>query len=1231
MPPSPSSPNGRTKLAKLKPKTGTGKLSGSTSASGLQSGDIDWRVFGLDLDPPPGAPQVGSRSSIPAPPGPRPPGIAGIGLKVPTGRGSYAGVKLESLDRSKPAIAFDSSDLSHLRSSVKRAPGYTEQLPPLSALLEERGVDYDRPNIDRDVQLPLEAFEDTTMCTRTPEEWIRLMRDPTTGTLTPLACQALRMQEDGSGRWLQAVATSWDVASQRFIVRWLNGQEDRVLNLHVLFEGDDPILFADRLQKALQQRRYANSLLKYHFFIDSMPEDRSRRIGRESVARISKMAKGVLWNANSDFADKLGNKLDSLIQEAQKEYVRVQNLITFEKVRSQGSLSVLPPDLKLPPPPEPTEVPYLGVKVLPAWDVTTMGPPDPQVPRGFRQAFEWFCKSSLLIRPEVCGALQATRAMCLDLLTERVFETNFQQPLRLQEFIEREEASIMRLKGRLGMWVNTIRMRITQCLQQATVKWFHLNETSLENYKASRLRPMLVCGRLMMSNAFLLLGEDNLRNYVESLEDMAPLKVDIPKGAYCLKQLRNIAADKKAENGEVVLDPTFKKALFRIELAFAAIPEKTAEQLWADKKDKKDDKKGKDKGKDDKAAAPPAPEPLHFTFKTSLDDYKKAVMSAFERGIDAFKGIHSVESVLMPHLIRDDHLDPNFKSTDAWVDRLRKRLQKLMEMHEPWMDQLLKEIETFKDIVMLDPEAVPKRLQTESQPAAAVKQMILDKQERIRQVTEAFPAQQDDPVTIGFFRLETGTIRASLIEKLEQSIQLLLKCLAVQLEGDIQTATASFSDIFTRLKTEVHTIEECSDMREFLKSIPGELNKLQGAVNDAMNLTDLVEDLRYVLSADVLDARWDMFGSSGVVKTKAQKCLQYLDSRHAEYLSAQEAEQKEFDVRLENLEKVIEEFSQYRDLAQVKEVAEKVRTTSEEIRQCQDLVRQFNSREVLFDRDQTDYSNLNTMIKTFEPYNNLWKTAGDWVNNKEAWLKGNFEEIDPRYCENEVTNGIRLLFKTIRTLKENEETKSISGIAEQIKQELEEFKPNLPLVTGLRNDGMRARHWEQISSKCGVAVGPGMDGGFSLQRLLDVGLLNFVNDVADVGDRAGKEFGLEKTLNKMKADWEPLMFDLSEKYRKTGTYVLKGDGEAMVLLDEHIVTTQAMMFSTFKGPFEADIDEWNARLMRVSETLEEWLKCQKSWMYLQPIFDSDDIMRQLPAEGKRFKSVDADWRADCFC
>merc|ERR1712039_261369 len=144
----------------------------------------------------------------------------------------------------------------------------------------------------------------------------------------------------------------------------------------------------------------------------------------------------------------------------------------------EGKLNVLPVDLKLPPAPPPPEVPYRGVKELPHWD-ESMGPPDPQIPQDYAQAYQWFHRASLRIKPEVCMALAATRGMCLDLLQERVFETAFGSPMRLQEFIEKEEAAVMRLKGRLGMWVNTIRSRITQALQTATVKWFNTNETSL--------------------------------------------------------------------------------------------------------------------------------------------------------------------------------------------------------------------------------------------------------------------------------------------------------------------------------------------------------------------------------------------------------------------------------------------------------------------------------------------------------------------------------------------------------------------------------------------------------------------------------------------------------------------------------------------------------------------------------------------------------------------------------
>ena len=82
------------------------------------------------------------------------------------------------------------------------------------------------------------------------------------------------------------------------------------------------------------------------------------------------------------------------------------------------------------------------------------------------------------------------------------------------------------------------------------------------------------------------------------------------------------------------------------------------------------------------------------------------------------------------------------------------------------------------------------------------------------------------------------------------------------------------------------------------------------------------------------------------------------------------------------------------------------------------------------------------------------------------------------------------------------------------------------------------------------------------------------------------------------------------------------------MLDEHIVNTQVIQFSAFKKPFEEEIVSWYAKLKTVSDVMEEWMKCQGQWMYLQPIFDSGDISKQLPAESKKFRSVDNIWKAN---
>uniref|UniRef100_A0A8C2TLH0 Dynein axonemal heavy chain 1 n=1 Tax=Coturnix japonica TaxID=93934 RepID=A0A8C2TLH0_COTJA len=266
------------------------------------------------------------------------------------------------------------------------------------------------------------------------------------------------------------------------------------------------------------------------------------------------------------------------------------------------------------------------------------------------------------------------------------------------------------------------------------------------------------------------------------------------------------------------------------------------------------------------------------------------------------------------------------------------------------------------------------------------------------------------------------------------------------------------------------------------------------------------------------------------------------------------------------------------------------------------------------------YKKLTRMVKDFQPYCDLWTTVSDWLNWCNSWMDGPLTEIEAEQLEKNVNESFKTMQKCVRQFKNSP---ACQGVATEFRDKIEEFKLYVPLIQGLNNPGMGSRHWKMLSEEINMDIEP--DPDLTLRRCLDMELQDHIETITKIAEIAGKEYAIESALDKMESEWSSVLFAVSP-YKDTGTFILKDTDEASQLLDDHIVMTQSMSFSPFKKHFEERMNTWENKLKMTQDVLDEWLNCQCSWLYLEPIFSSEDIKRQLPEESERFDVVDKDWR-----
>ncbi|XP_068083304.1 dynein axonemal heavy chain 7 [Anabrus simplex] len=345
-----------------------------------------------------------------------------------------------------------------------------------------------------------------------------------------------------------------------------------------------------------------------------------------------------------------------------------------------------------------------------------------------------------------------------------------------------------------------------------------------------------------------------------------------------------------------------------------------------------------------------------------------------------------------------------------------------------------------------------------------------------------------------------------------------------------------------------------------------------------------------------------------------------VEQKTIEYQESLKERIRKFEEELEAYDKQADEFVTYGDIEELPRYLRKAQTLDNKLQTALERIDRFNEEEVAYGWEQSQYPLRKQVVDKLAPFKKLYENASEFSTKYDSWMNNRVGTFNPDDIEVDVGNYYRTIYKLEKTFTDVPAAKQL---ATTVRETIEVFREHMPIVQTLGNPGMKDRHWERVSEIVGFPIRP--DADLTLAKIIDYGLEEFLPKFEAISESATKENNLEKALKKMKMEWSGLLFTVVA-YRDSGTHILSAVDDIQLLLDDHIVKTQTMKSSPFIKPFEEEILSWEAKLYLLQEILDEWIKVQSTWLYLEPIFSSPDILSQMPEEGRRFTAVDKMWR-----
>ena len=289
------------------------------------------------------------------------------------------------------------------------------------------------------------------------------------------------------------------------------------------------------------------------------------------------------------------------------------------------------------------------------------------------------------------------------------------------------------------------------------------------------------------------------------------------------------------------------------------------------------------------------------------------------------------------------------------------------------------------------------------------------------------------------------------------------------------------------------------------------------------HLFDQLEKLRCPLEDSELHIRWELLALPQRLTRAVSRAKVLFKQLQSELKAQLLSDVNFFAGRVSKAIYAAHAVYDFTDLDGANKHARSATTALEELVRCRDAVPELGRHEELFSVEpRSDFTHIAVEIVDLEPFAALWQLAADWVNHREDWMAGELLQLQPVAIRETLLEMHQRIASVEAALLEDEggdededgeedggELHPIDHLAaspknsagrnvlspppvperNEILVELEhsvfDFELRMPLITVLRNPGLRDRHWDQFDEISGLGYRP------SLQQTLEGVLAQF--------------------------------------------------------------------------------------------------------------------------------------------